>query len=132
MELVLMLPVLVLVLFFIVYSERGSNARMRIDDVAHQAARAASQQRTLAAAHQAAEATAATALAQAGISCQSRTLTVSGDLQPGSAMTVALTCTVGLHDLTLLPLPGTTDLDADFTAPVDRYRFTPASATEGR
>ncbi|MEO3852608.1 TadE/TadG family type IV pilus assembly protein [Streptomyces sp. B8F3] len=131
-ELVLMLPVLVLMLFLIVYTQRGSEARMRIDDVAHQAARAASQQRTLAAAHQAAEATAETALAEAGISCQQRTLDVSGNLQPGSAMTVTLTCTVGLNDLTLLPLPATTDLDAAFTAPVDRYRTSPASATEGR
>lgn len=121
-ELVLILPVLVLVLFFIVYCARGSDARMRIDDAAHQAARAASQQRTLTAATEAARATADAALAEAGISCQSRTLQVTGDLQPGSVVNVTLTCTVGLEDLTLLPLPASTAVDADFSVPVDRYR----------
>jgi Flp pilus assembly protein TadG len=128
-ELVLTLPVLILVLFFIVYCERGSTARMRIDDAAHQAARAASQQHTLTAATEAARATAHTALEEAGISCQTLTLQVTGDLDPGSVVTVNLTCTVGLDDLTLLPLPVSTALDADFAAPVDQYRSdAPASA----
>ncbi|MDT0307266.1 TadE/TadG family type IV pilus assembly protein [Streptomyces sp. DSM 44917] len=129
-ELVLLLPVLILVLYVVVYAERGSDARMRLDDAAHQAARAASQARTPGQAADAARATADAALAEAGIACQTITVQLDGTLEPGSTVTATLTCTVGLQDLAMIPLPGTTTLDANFTAPVDLYRgstLTPAA-----
>ncbi|MFD5317591.1 TadE/TadG family type IV pilus assembly protein [Streptomyces sp. NPDC127098] len=131
-ELVLLIPALLLVLYLIVYSERGPESRMRLDDAAHQAARAASQARTPAAAIADAESTATAALARAGISCRTFTVEMVGSLQPGSTVTVDIACSVGLEDLSMLPLPGTTVLEADFAAVVDRYRAAAtASAGEG-
>ncbi|MGP4115277.1 TadE/TadG family type IV pilus assembly protein [Streptomyces sp. 4N509B] len=123
-ELVVVIPVLLIVLFFIVYCQRGAEARLRLNDAAHQAARAASQQTTPAAASDSARATATAALDQAGVSCRSFTVRVTGTLQPGSTVTAHVTCTVGLDDLAFLPLPGAKQLTATFHAPVDRFRTT--------
>ncbi|WP_059007934.1 TadE/TadG family type IV pilus assembly protein [Streptomyces specialis] len=131
-ELVLLLPVLILVLYVVVYCERGSDTRMRLDDAAHQAARAASQARTPGQAADAARATATAALDEAGVACQAVTVQLDGTLEPGSTVTATLTCTIGLQDLAMIPMPGTTTLDARFTAPVDLYRSSTATpATTG-
>ncbi|KAB8166552.1 pilus assembly protein TadE [Streptomyces sp. 3MP-14] len=121
-ELVLLLPVLILVLYVVVYSTRGAESRMRIDDAAHQAARSASQARTPAHALHNAETAATAALENAGLACQHVDVDLNGSLDAGSTVTVTLTCTVGLQDLAFLPLPGSTTLSAEFTAPVDVYR----------
>jgi Flp pilus assembly protein TadG len=123
-ELVVMIPVLLIVLFFIVYCQRGTEARLRLDDAAHQAARAASQQTTPAAATERARATATAALDQAGVACRTFTVRVTGTLQPGSTVTARITCTVGLDDLAFLPVPGSKRLTSTFHAPVDRFRTT--------
>ncbi|WP_199826202.1 TadE/TadG family type IV pilus assembly protein [Streptomyces sp. SBT349] len=126
-ELVLLLPVLLLVMYVMVYSARGAESRMRIDDAAHQAARAASQTRTPTHALHQAQTTATAALETAGLACRHVTVHLNGSLDAGSTVTVTLTCTVGLQDLALLPLPGSTILEAMFSAPVDVYR---GAATE--
>ncbi|WP_413116242.1 TadE/TadG family type IV pilus assembly protein [Streptomyces sp. CY1] len=121
-ELVLLIPVLLLAVWFLVYCSRLPDARLRLEDAAHQATRAASQARSPSTAARQARSTATAALDQAGIACQSLTVDTRGSLQPGSTVTVAVSCTVGLHDLALLQLPGTTVLQARFAAPVDVYR----------
>ncbi|WP_322755230.1 TadE/TadG family type IV pilus assembly protein, partial [Frankia sp. Cas3] len=69
-ELVLILPVLLLMLLFLVLCYRVSDAKLRIADVAHQAARAASIAGTPGQAVTDARATAQTALADAGVTCE--------------------------------------------------------------
>lgn len=130
-ELVVLIPVLLLELLLVVYCARLPDTRLRIEDAAHQASRAASQERAPTAAANQARSTAAAALDEAGITCQSVTVDTHGSLNPGSTVTVTLSCTVGLHDLTLLQVPGVTTVTARSAAPVDLHRgasFARASA----
>ncbi|UIX34301.1 TadE family protein [Streptomyces sp. GQFP] len=130
-ELVLTIPVLLLMLWFLVYCGRLSDTRLQIEDAAHQAARAATLDRTRSAAAADARSTAASALSDAGVTCQSLSVTTRGTLQAGSTATVTVSCTVGLHDLALLQVPGTTTLTAEFASPVDVYRSTTTTAGGG-
>ncbi|MGW8375399.1 TadE/TadG family type IV pilus assembly protein [Streptomyces sp. ODS28] len=123
-ELILLAPLLVLMLWFLVYCGRLSEARLRVEDAAHQAARAASQQRSNAAAASGARTTAAAALRDAGLTCRTLSVTTDGTIQPGTTVGIHLTCAVGLHDLAALQVPGSMNLTAHFTSPVDAYRGT--------
>src|SRR5437868_1153937 len=70
-EVTLVAPFLVMLLVFVaVVIHRGVDARLRMEDAAHQAARAASIERTPASATAAAQSTAASALSSAGVTCQ--------------------------------------------------------------
>lgn len=99
-ETTLLAPLLVLLLMVVaVEIHRGVDARIRVNDVAHQAARAATMERDPAAARAAAHRAAQAAVADAGLSCSP--LTVSADvatLAPGSAVTVRVTCRADLGD----------------------------------
>ncbi|MBC2901895.1 TadE/TadG family type IV pilus assembly protein [Streptomyces cupreus] len=124
-ELVMTIPILILMLWFLVYSGRLSDARLQIEDATHQAARAATLERSRSAAAADARSTAASVLGNAGVTCRTLSVTVRGTLQAGSTVRVAVSCTVGLHDLALLQVPGTTTLTAQFASPVDVYRSGP-------
>jgi Flp pilus assembly protein TadG len=132
-ELTLITPLLILLLLFVVLCGRLADTKLRIDDVAHQAARAATLARSPSQATAAAQATANPALASAGITCQS--LSVATDtqgLRPGSTVTVTISCTVGLGDLTMLDVPGTRTFESSFSSPVDVWRGTsPVADTRG-
>src|SRR5207302_1678275 len=105
----LLTPVLILLLLFVVFCGRVADTRMRINDAAHQAARAASLARSTSAAQADGRSTAALALSGAGVTCRSLSVTVdTAGLRPGSTVTATVTCTVGLSDLALLGVPGTT------------------------
>ncbi|ABW12021.1 TadE family protein [Parafrankia sp. EAN1pec] len=121
-ELVLILPALLLMLLFLVLCYRVSDAKLRIADVAHQAARAASLARTPAQAVTDARVTAQTALANAGVTCQDLTVdTDPAGLTPGALVRVTVTCTAQLDDLAMLATPGSATLHASSTSPVDTY-----------
>ncbi len=131
-ELTLLTPLLILLLLFVVLCGRLADAKLRINDVAHQAARAATLARTPSQATAIAEATANAALASAGITCQS--LTVSTDtqgLKPGSTVTVTVSCSVGLGDLSMLGVPGSRTFESSFSSPVDVWRGINSSAQAG-
>lgn len=124
-ELTLLTPPLILLLLFVVFCGRLADTQLRINDVAHQAARAATLARTPSQATANAHATASVALASAGITCQS--LSVSTDtqgLKPGSTVTVTVSCSVGLGDLTALGVPGSRTIQSSFSSPVDVWRGT--------
>lgn len=122
-ELVLLTPLLVAMLMFIVYFGRLADASQAIQDAAHQAARAASQARTPAAAIVDARSIAQSALTNAGITCQSVTVDVdTHGLRPGGIVSATVTCTVDISDLALLNVPGTKSLDASFFSVVDTWR----------
>lgn len=124
-EVTLVTPVLIMLLVLVgVYIHRGVDARIRVNDVANQAARAASLQRTPHHARAEAETTAATALSSAGLACRSFTVTTSADLRPGGTVTVVLSCTVDVGDALLLGVPHSQQLTASAVAPVDTWRST--------
>jgi Flp pilus assembly protein TadG len=124
-ELTLVTPLLILLLLFVVLCGRLATTKLRIDDVAHQAARAATLARTPEQATAAARTTADAALASAGITCQSLSVvTDTQGLRPGSAVTVTVSCTVGLGDLTVLNVPGARTFQSTFSSPVDVWRGT--------
>ncbi|MET8763053.1 TadE/TadG family type IV pilus assembly protein [Lentzea sp. NPDC004782] len=131
-ELTLLTPLLVLLLLFVVFCGRLADTKLRINDAAHQAARAATVARTPSQATNNAQATASAALASAGITCQA--LSVSTDtqgLEPGSTLTVTVSCCIGLQDLTLLGVPGSRTFESSFSSPVDVWRGTSTSLRSG-
>jgi Flp pilus assembly protein TadG len=132
-EMVLLTPALIITLLFLVFCGRLADTQLRLNDVAHQAARAASIARSTPSADNDARFTAVRALAQAGISCQDLAVTLdTAGLRPGSTVHVTITCTVGLSDLALLGVPGHTTLSASFSSPVDTYRGETRTVNGGR
>jgi Flp pilus assembly protein TadG len=122
-ELVLVTPFLFLLLLFAVAAGRLVNARLDVDSAAQQAARAASLARTPQAASAQAQQVAQAALAGQSVSCDPAVITPdTGDFVPGGEVTVQVTCTVRLSDLSLLHVPGSETITSTFTAPVDTYR----------
>ncbi|MFT7837733.1 TadE/TadG family type IV pilus assembly protein [Saccharothrix sp. BKS2] len=130
-DITLATPLLIMLLVFVgVLVHRGVDARIRLDDAAHQAARAASIERTPSAATAAARSTAANALAQAGVSCTSLSVTATtGGLRPGGTVGVTVSCQVDFGDALILGIPGGTRLTADAVEPVDTWRSTNTGST---
>jgi Flp pilus assembly protein TadG len=124
-EITLVTPFLVMLLVLVaVVIHRGVDARIRIDDVAHQAARAASLERTSAAASTAAESVAVDALSSAGVTCHGLTVATATDgLSAGSTVHVTVSCTLDFGDALILGIPNRR-LSATATEPVDIWRST--------
>lgn len=118
-----MAPLLILMLLFVVACGRLAHAHLRIGDAAHSAARAASLARDPAAATRAATSAAHAAL-PIGASCTQADIAVdTSAFTPGGSVTVTVTCTVSLADLTSLSLPGgASTQSASFTSPIDTWR----------
>ncbi|CRK55187.1 putative membrane protein [Alloactinosynnema sp. L-07] len=126
-EITIAAPFLIMLLVFVgVVIHRGVDARIRIDDAAHQAARAASIERTPTAATAAAQSTAASALSSAGVTCASLSVSTStGGLRPGGTVSVTVSCAVDFGDALILGVPGGKTLSATSVEPVDLWRSTP-------
>ncbi|MBV9163762.1 MAG: pilus assembly protein [Pseudonocardiales bacterium] len=123
-EITVVAPVLIMLLVLVaVVIHRGVDARIRLDDAAHQAARAASLQRSAPAAVTAARSTAQNALSSAEVVCRSVGVnTVTAGLVPGGTVTVTLSCLVDFGDAMLLGVPGQRVLSATASEPVDTWR----------
>lgn len=122
-EVALWAPIMVMALVFVaVVVHRGVDARLRLNDVAHQAARAASIEHTNARAGAAAAAVATKSLADAGVSCLGVTVEVAGGLRPGTAVTVTVSCMVDLSDAALLGVPARKRLSSTASEVVDAWR----------
>jgi Flp pilus assembly protein TadG len=131
-EVTLVTPVLVMLLVFVaVVIHRGVDARVRLNDAAHQAARAASIERTSARAAAAAQSTAATALDSAGLACQSLSVdTATAGMTPGGTVTVTISCTADFGDALLMGA-GEKRLSATASEPVDSWRSSVVTAAGG-
>ena len=122
-ELVLVTPLLMLFLLFAVAAGRLVQGRIDVDSAARQAARAASLARTPQAASAQVQQVAQAALAGQSVTCDPAVITPDlGNFPPGGEVTVTVTCTVHLSDLSLLHIPGGETITATFTSPVDTYR----------
>ncbi len=125
-ELVLVTPLLMLVLLIVVALGRLADARLVVADAAHQAARAASLERSERAARTQAGRAAATALKEAGATCRRPSVTVTtGGLTPGTNVSARVSCTADLGDLTFTGMPGRVPLVGTAVSAVDSYRGTP-------
>jgi Flp pilus assembly protein TadG len=121
-----------LLVFVAVVIHRGVDARLRLDDAAHQAARAASIERTPATAITAAQSTASSALSSAGVSCASLTVdTTTGGMRPGGTVSVTVSCSVDLGDALILGVSGQKVLSATAVEPVDTWRSATVNASGG-
>lgn len=121
-ELAILAGPLLVVMLFLVALGRMSDARLDLTNAAWDAARAASQRRTVAAAEMAARETATAAV---GERCAQLEVDVDTDaFAPGGVVTVDLTCTVSLDDLSGLRAPGSKVLYGHAVAVVDAFRGT--------
>jgi Flp pilus assembly protein TadG len=129
-EIAILTPLLVIMVLFMVFLGRLTEAGAVIADAAHQAARAASIARDPAAAQAQAQQTAATALDGRGLACQHFTVTVDlAGFRPGGTVRATITCTVAMSDLWLLRVPGSQTLTASFASVVDTYRAVTGAGT---
>jgi hypothetical protein len=111
------------VLLFVLFCGRLALARLRVDDAAHQAARAASLTRDPSSAAAAATAVAGDALRSSGASCTTHSASVdTAGFRPGGAVTVSVSCTIEVGDLSGLHLPGQVTQSASSTSVVDAFR----------
>lgn len=128
-EATLVTPLLIVLLLFVaVVIHRGVDARLRLNDAAHQAARAASIQRSSPDAMTAAQSAATTALPAGSVVCASVSVdTATGGMVPGGVVTVTVTCSVNFGDGLLLGVPGQKVVSATASEPIDTFRSTAAT-----
>jgi TadE-like protein len=127
LELVILAPVLLAILGLVIAAGRTSIAQGSVNAAARDAARQASISLTPAAARAAGQASARAALRQDGLDCRPVVLINVSQFaatQPGepAAVTATVRCTISLSDLALPGLPGSANLQAEFTSPIDIYR----------
>lgn len=121
-ELALITPLLVMFLLLVVLCGRLVSAQIDLDAAASAGARAASIARTETAARTGAQRAALDTLTARGATCQNATVTLTGSLAPGGAVTVRVSCQVPLGDLVLLDIPGSRTVEGQATSPVDQWR----------
>ena len=127
-EAAILVPSLLLFLLLVIAAGRVETAGGVVDAAARDAARSASLTRTTDAAVQAAQDTAATTLDQEGVSCRDQQVANvdTSDFAPGlgqtGEVTVTVSCTVSLGDLSVPGLPGSITMTSTFTSVVDAYR----------
>lgn len=122
-ELALIAPLLVMVLLVVVALGRLAATRLRVNDAAHQGARAASLARDPASAAARARQAATAALGAGGASCRSVSVAVdTGEFRPGGSVAVTVSCLAALDDMGPLGMPAAKTLTAEFAAPIDTWR----------
>ena len=110
-------------MLFVVALGRLAGARIDVDGVAAQAARAASIARSPQAATSSAQQTAASALSSQHVTCAHLAVSVdTTDFAPGGSVAVTVSCAVDLADLTGLHLPVTETVANRAVSPIDSYR----------
>ena len=127
-EAAILVPSLVLFLLLVIAAGRIETAKGAMDAAARDGARSASLARTVDAAQTAAEDSAAATLHQEGVTCQDQQVADvdTDDFAPPlgqtGEVTVTVTCTVPLGDLSVPGLPGSHTMTSSFTSVIDAYR----------
>lgn len=115
-------------LMLVIFAGRVGQATNDVRSAAQEAARAASLAPTAADAREAATATAAANVATSGVGC-ARGLAVSTDVSnfaPGGSVSVTLSCTASLSDVSSLRLPGSRTYTATAIEIIDRFVSSPS------
>ena len=113
---------LMMVGFFIVGALRVTNTAGDVDAAARSATRAAAAEYDDASAFQAAQAVAASELADRGVACEQLNVRVGGTLAAGGVITVDVTCVVSLADVVLAGFPGNKTVSGRGVEQVDVVR----------
>ncbi|NGN63210.1 pilus assembly protein [Streptomyces sp. A7024] len=126
-EVAVLTPVMLALVGLIIAFGRISMAGSSVDSAAHAAARAASLARDAGTAQSEANAAARASLTGDGVHCAGLTidLDTSGFAAPLGTpgnVTADITCTAPLSDIGLPGLPGSKDMKASFTSPLDAFR----------
>jgi Flp pilus assembly protein TadG len=120
-ELIILAPVFLMLCLLVIFCGRLINAQGVVNGAARDAARAASIERSAADAEAAADDSVATNLAGTAMtSCSSSSEWIENG--QNSTVTVVVNCTMPMGDLALLKVPGTREIIAEQTAPVDFFR----------
>lgn len=120
-EIVLITPLLVAFLLLVVAFGRYVAVRGEVEAASRDAVRAASLERDLGSAREAATQTANASL---GGRWACEAVGLSGEFVAGGTIETELSCRVPVDDLGLLGLPGTVSVRASSSAPLDIYRRT--------
>jgi Flp pilus assembly protein TadG len=122
-EMVLLAPLFFAFFCFVIGLGRLDEAHGQLVGASRDAARAASDSRSATEAVAAATRAAHLDLSTAGLSCRRVAVHVdTANFIPGGLVTVTVSCTTDLADVTVSGLPGAKTLTASATAPLDRYR----------
>ncbi len=122
-EVAVVAPAFVFLMLLVTFAGRVAEAEANMTSAASEAARAASLRQHPADATTDAEAVVAVNLSAAGIDCVELIVAVdTGDFAPGGTVTVELSCTTSMADVTLLGVPGTRTFTSSATEVIDRYR----------
>lgn len=113
---------LMMVGFFIVGALRVTNTGGDVDAAARSATRAAAAEYDDGSAFQAAQAVAASELADRGVACEQLNVRVGGTLAAGGVITVDVTCVVSLADVVLAGFPGSKTVSGRGVEQVDVVR----------
>lgn len=127
LEAAVIVPALVVILGLVIAGGRLALASGSVQAAARDAARAASLARDPATAINAARQVAAATLRSEGLTCTATNVQVnaagfSAPLGQPAVVRVAVSCTVALAGVTLPGLPGSHQISATFTSPLDPYR----------
>ncbi|GEL98895.1 TadE/TadG family type IV pilus assembly protein [Cellulomonas terrae] len=120
-EIVVLVPVLLAMLFLIVAFGRYVSAEGDAQAMARDAVRAATLERDRDSAVVAARTVAASAVPPS-LTC--RPAALRGVFEQGATLTVDVDCTVSWSELGFIGLPGTARVEASSSAPLDEYRRT--------
>jgi len=127
LELAILGPALLLMLSFAIWAGRTQIADNSVQEAARAAAREASIALDAGTATSLATAQANATLTEQNLKCQPISVDVdtSGFAAPlgvSGDVTVTVACTIGMSDLLAPGLPGSVQVEASFTSPVDAYR----------
>ena len=121
-EVIVWAGVLVMVMLLLVGFGRARSTQIAVMGMARDAARAASQGPTQAAAQASARRVATDGAARMGVGCQGGpSLGVTGAYTPGGLITARVACTVALGDLTVAGFPGSVTFTESQAAPVETF-----------
>lgn len=120
-ELPIAVSSLILVLLLVVGGLRITDMNGDVQSAAHAGARAAAKERTLAAAQSAAQQVVNSSLNESGVGCGAPLVGVVGDVD-GGVVTVTVTCTVSLADVTAAGFPGSRTVTVSAVELTDQLR----------
>jgi len=122
-EVAILTPVLLTVIGFVIFVGRIGSLSERVQTASRDGARAASLERTPLAASTASQQATTASLTDHRIACENFTVrTDTTGFQPGGTVTVTVSCTVSLSNITGFGLPGTKTISSTSTEVIDTYR----------
>ncbi len=123
LELAIVTPVVIVMLFTVVAFGRITHGRQLVDYAAAAGGRAAARATTPGEAQSQARTAITSTLSQAGVSCSSTSVSVdTSAFRPGGQVGVQVRCLTSLAGLALTGLPGSITLTANSVTPLETYR----------